>query len=205
MKAIIISLLLVAGSADPKGTFVLEMRETASALQLLPNGRYQWFFSQGALDATSEGTWTREGETVLLTSDAVVAPRFVFAGARSLGREGVVVEVTAGGRPLQGIDVLLQYQSGRSDVGHTGADGRQRFQLRPGDRAVSIALAEPIFQVRSEDFTLPVKEGQVLSFRLEPNDWGKENFQRLPLRLTSSGVALKWRGATFDYKRQEAP
>lgn len=199
-----LALLMLAALAGPEGTYVLEMPETASALRLQADGRYQWYFSQGALDVSSDGKWVREGGSILLTSDPIVSPRFLFKEAKSGSEAGVIIEVlTDKGQPLQGIDVLVQYDDGEGDLGYTDAEGRHSFTIRAAGKIEHIALAEPIFGVRSENFVLPVKSGQVLSFRLETNDWGKEAFEGLPVRITSEGAELKWRDQPLRYRKAD--
>ncbi|QNP41370.1 hypothetical protein [Lysobacter solisilvae (ex Woo and Kim 2020)] len=49
------------------GHYYLEgVMETGSELQLDANGRFQWYFSYGALDLAAEGQWQHEGGKVVL-------------------------------------------------------------------------------------------------------------------------------------------
>lgn len=45
------------------------VREVGSELRLMPNGRFQWYLSYGAMDQQAEGAWTREGRQVVLQAD----------------------------------------------------------------------------------------------------------------------------------------
>ena len=65
--------------ADPPrlgGRYVHQKLETASELRLTPDGRFAWAWSQGALDLQTEGRWRREGDRLLLTSEAPEATVF---------------------------------------------------------------------------------------------------------------------------------
>ena len=50
--------------------------ETASELRLTPDARFAWGWSQGALDLRTAGRWRREGDLLLLTSEAPDATTF---------------------------------------------------------------------------------------------------------------------------------
>jgi hypothetical protein len=74
--AALIALLLAtsAGLAraedDLAGHYYLGgVREVGSELRLMPDGRFQWYLSYGAMDQQAEGAWTREGEQVVLQAD----------------------------------------------------------------------------------------------------------------------------------------
>jgi hypothetical protein len=49
------------------GHYYLEgIMETGSELRLDENGRFQWYFTYGALDLAADGRWHREGGSVVL-------------------------------------------------------------------------------------------------------------------------------------------
>ena len=57
----------VPSDAELSGHYYLDgVMETGSELLLRPDGRFQWYFSYGALDLDAEGSWQREGAHVLL-------------------------------------------------------------------------------------------------------------------------------------------
>ncbi|GAB3378914.1 hypothetical protein [Lysobacter fragariae] len=57
------------------GHYYLEgIMETGSELLLREDGRFQWYFSYGALDLISEGKWSREKDNVVLVPDVFRAP-----------------------------------------------------------------------------------------------------------------------------------
>ena len=77
MRALICfcALLLAAaglGPAQPAGGHALAgeyvlagVREAAGALDLLPDGRFRYAFTYGALDETAEGRWRQAGDRIL--------------------------------------------------------------------------------------------------------------------------------------------
>lgn len=57
------------------GHYYLEgIMETGSELLLRDDGRFQWYFTYGALDLAAEGRWRREGVNVVLLPDVFQAP-----------------------------------------------------------------------------------------------------------------------------------
>jgi hypothetical protein len=203
--SVLMALFLMAAPTPVAGVYVAQQRETASALELEADGRYRWFYSQGALDLSSEGQWTREGDAVILTSDPVTPPSFVYAGSSATGQAGLLVRVlTAADHPIPAVDVVLRYRSGKDVAGSTDGDGQKRFDLPAGADALQhIVLALPVFELRSQDFKVEPKPGETLTFRLEANDLGKQAFARERLKETKTGLAMSYRGAKLDYQRQE--
>lgn len=60
---------MAEASKDVVGHYYLQgVRETGSELLLMPDGRFQWYLAYGALDQNADGTWTRKGDVVTLTS-----------------------------------------------------------------------------------------------------------------------------------------
>jgi hypothetical protein len=51
------------------GLYEIDQMEMAGGLELLPSGRFRYGFDYGAVSEVSEGKWTVEGGTVLLTTD----------------------------------------------------------------------------------------------------------------------------------------
>src|SRR5438045_633260 len=59
------------------GTYRLHQHDSASELDLLPNGHFRFFFAAGALDLAAEGHWTSDGHNVILNTEPTpVAPAF---------------------------------------------------------------------------------------------------------------------------------
>src|SRR3954469_6839333 len=75
--------LIVARPANTQpaslvGTYDGGQMEMAAGLELRADGRFNYGLSYGALDEEAAGRWTLNGDRVLLTSDPVIAPRFVL-------------------------------------------------------------------------------------------------------------------------------
>jgi len=61
------------------GHYYLEgVMETGSELLLLPDHRFQWYLSYGAMDLDATGHWASDGNKVTLTAEAKHGERPVF-------------------------------------------------------------------------------------------------------------------------------
>lgn len=195
--------LLAAAAPGPavEGLYLLDMPETASALRIGPGDRFEWAFSQGALDLVAEGRWTREGDALLLTSDPpVVPPRFAQTGSDQ-GGPGLIVLVTNDrGAPAGNLDVMAEYADGTHDLGFIDR-GEYRFESQAGRTIVTLRLGSIVYDFISESF--PVAQGTgTMRFRFEANDVGKADFQSLSARIAGSdGLTMDWRGLTLRYAR----
>jgi hypothetical protein len=66
-KADVPAALPRTSDAELAGHYFLNgIMETGSELLLRPDGRFQWYFTYGALDLDAEGRWQREGDHVVL-------------------------------------------------------------------------------------------------------------------------------------------
>lgn len=65
----------VAAAPALAGEYHLEgVMETGSGLRLHEDGRFEWFFSYGALDLAARGRWTRAGDGIDLAVDEMQFP-----------------------------------------------------------------------------------------------------------------------------------
>ncbi|MDR7097703.1 hypothetical protein J2X04_000050 [Lysobacter niabensis] len=65
----------VASEPALSGHYYLQgVMETGSELMLGDDGRFQWYFSYGALDLLAKGRWHREGDRVVLVPDDFRSP-----------------------------------------------------------------------------------------------------------------------------------
>ena len=56
--------------------------EVGTELRLEATGRYQYYLSYGALDEMSEGTWSADGDAIVLTSERYKQPAFQLVGTK---------------------------------------------------------------------------------------------------------------------------
>ncbi len=203
---VLASALATAAPAEaPKtveGIYELRMHETASALKLEAGGRFQWYFSQGAADLGAEGRWTRSGHKILLTSDpAVVAPRFTLSSQAKEEGDGLLITIEhGGGEPPRDLQAIAEFADGSSDSAWIDDSGEHRIEASAQREIVSVRLGSDVFGFWSEPFRVERSKANLLRFRYEPNDIGKENFQSLPLTIAPGAVTMKWRGTDLKYE-----
>ena len=187
--------------AEPiEGLYVAQIFETATAIELTADGRFQWIFSQGSLDLFGEGRWTREGEdALLLDSDPPVVPPAVelVGTGRGRGAEVVVRLDEASGEAWPFLDVEAEFADG-TRVREPFREAEHRID--GGGRVVALRLGSVPFDFQSGPF--PVETGNnVMIFRLVPNDIGREDFRARRVAVEPDALSLEWRGETLRYLR----
>lgn len=189
-----------AADAPIAGTYVARMAETASALRLGADGRYEWFFSQGALDLAGAGRWTRSGaDRLLLTSDPpVVPPRTVFVASGRDSEPGLLVSIVdAEGKPAGFLDVVAEHGQGEPSHGFA-QEGEHRFEPEAGRPVTAVRVGSQVYDFVSEAFAVPPGDN-VMRFRFEPNDVGKADFQAQEVMVAPRALSLVWRGLNLRY------
>lgn len=202
----VLGLAALAGSgvaqaqAPIEGLYVVERMETASMLELMPEGRFRWFFSYGALDMSAEGRWRWEGDAVLLDTEPPVAPpRIQYVGTGSEAGEGLLVQVKdAQGNTPEYLDVEAQYESGEPDRATLDEDG---YRFPPSDRRItSVRVGSRIFQFWADPVAVPAGARQ-LRFRFEPGDLGRADFRGARAALAGETLTLAVMGEPLEYRR----
>jgi len=175
--------------------------ETAAALELKPDGRFNYAMSYGALDEQAAGRWTLSGDRVLLSSDPVVAPR-LFLVSRGRGPEGMLqltLDVPRG-VSRQYLDAMITRGDGRTEKVQLSQDGLS-LPFGRADPPTALRLVLQMFRVASEPVQLDRTSGYALQFRFEPNDIGKVEFRAEPLRIVNGDIMLDRHGRTLRFRR----
>lgn len=190
--------------APVEGLYVAEQMEVASALELMPEGRFRWFFSTGALDLGAEGRWRREGDAVLLdTEPAVRPPRVDFVGTGNAEMEGgLFVQVKdAAGRTPEYLSVIGDYEDGAQVSANLEPDG---YRFEPSDRRiVGVRVGSEIFQFRGERVPVPTGARQ-MRFRFDPADLGRFDFRAARVTFGGDGLDLNLGDDSLHYRRLSA-
>jgi hypothetical protein len=170
-------------------------------LELAADGRFHYGLSYGALDEEARGQWAFDGARVLLTSDAVVAPRFVVVSARPLRvrRLKLTLDVP-GGMNRQYFKALVTLADGRTFERQFADDGLE-LALEPRDRPVSVALRLPVFALQGDAVRLPAGPGAEVHLRFDPNDLGKVAFEGEPLAVQGGSLLLERQGRMITFRR----
>lgn len=205
-RALAFGLLALASPAhaapELAGYYQGDAMEIGAALELGADGRFRYGLSYGALDEQSEGAWVAEGDTVYLTtSPAVVPPRFVVESDAPAPAGTLNVRLTdpdaLGGFTLT---VVLTF-AGDARRYHVEADEEGNVPLPPGRVVTSVVPALPVYDIPVVAY--PVSPGgHRLAFRFEPNDLGKADFRRQPLKMEGDALILQRHDRTIPFRRR---
>ncbi|MDB5707076.1 MAG: hypothetical protein JWN66_4192 [Sphingomonas bacterium] len=205
-----ILLLLAAFVATPAsaqtaaslvGSYDGHQMEMGAELHLLADGRFEYGVAYGALDEAGQGSWRVEGDRVLLTSDPVTPPRFVFTGQKPAPSGTVRFSLEAPqGVSLQYFDAVVLLAHGGSKGGQLSDDGLS-LPLDPADPPVSARMFFPMYQLKSDAAPIDPAKGYWLSFRFEPNDIGKADFRGTALTIDHGDLLLDRFGRTIRFRR----
>ena len=175
--------------------------EMGAELVLNANGRFQYGVAYGALDEEAEGTWALQGGQVLLTSDPVTPPRFVFLGQKPAPAGIFRLSLEAPqGMSLQYFDAVLTFAHRNPEGGQLTDDGLAR-PIVAKDPPLTARLFLPMFELKADPVTIDPAKGYWLSFRFEPHDLGKADFRSAPLALDKGDLLLERFGRTIRFHR----
>jgi hypothetical protein len=203
-----IALLLAAASSTVAaatrqslvGAYDGHQMEIAAGLELKADGRFRYGLSYGALDEEAAGKWTMIGDQVLLTSDPVIAPRFVLV-SHGKGVDGVPqlsLDVPKG-LSRQYFDAVIVNRNGETQRQQLGEDGLS-LPFTSDNVPTTVRMLVPVFGVIGEPLKLDPSFGYSVRIRFEPNDLGKVNFQATPLKILNGDLLLDRHGRTIRFK-----
>jgi hypothetical protein len=192
-----------AAPADFAGTYNGSQMEVGTELRLEAGGRYEYYLSYGALDEMSQGTWTADGDAIVLTSDKYKLPAFVLVGSKP--GSGPTLDVTLDvpkEMELQYFSALLLLPD------HTATEeqfeeGPLRIPLTGADHPTGFLLGIEVFDVMSEPYDIPPNT-RSMHFRFAANDLGKVAFDHRRLPRDGDNFVLERFGRTLKFHR-EAP
>lgn len=164
--------------------------ELAAALDLKPDGSFDYWLSYGSLDETSSGRWRLQGDRVLLTSDPFTPPRIALVH-RAAGSTDVVVRLEVPeGFSRQYFVAVLTFIDGEQRPMQLSDDGLS-FAIDPADPPVSLRLSLPVAMLESEAVPLYGAKGGLFEFRFEPNELGKVDLSATPLTMEDGILILE--------------
>ena len=196
----------VAGPATRQslvGTYDGHQMEIVAGLELKADGRFRYGLSYGALDEEAAGKWTMSGNQVLLTSDPVIAPRFVLV-SHGKGVDGVLqlsLDVPKG-LSRQYFDAVIVNRNGETQRQQLAEDGLL-LPFTSDNVPTSLRMLFPVFSVIGEPLKLDPSSGYSVRIRFEPNDLGKVNFQATPIKILNGDLLLDRHGRTIRLKHSK--
>jgi len=203
MIALLLAAAVATAPADLVGRYDGGQMELAAGLELLADGRFHYGLAYGALDEEAEGSWTVEGDHVLLTTEPAVVPaRFLLAEQKPAGPGAIAVLVVGPqGRALPNIDIAITYAEGDPDI----VQSREEPVEIPFEAArppKGVLLAVPVYDVESELFAIDMAKGGGFTFRFEPNGLGQADFRRTSLAIDKGALILPRFDRTLRFERR---
>lgn len=178
--------------------------ETASELDLLPDGRFRFFLAEGALDLHAEGRWTSDGHIVVLNTEPRPTPPSFTPGPVTRTAEAplVVLVRTPNGQGIADIDVRLHFADGREVTGYTQDYGWHYTDEAPPGVPQWVELSIAMYGLPPHRFALDPAAGNHFAFTLVPNDLGVQDFRDTALEMTGEGLVMTGPGGTGVFARE---
>jgi hypothetical protein len=150
MNSLILALML-----NFAGEYSASMPEVATGLLLKPDHSFEFYFTYGAADYTSKGTWRSDNDSVYLTTSG--QEQKPFRQVRSAqGMPGVfrVHVVAPNGRGVPHMDVSLGPVKTRTDQ-----EGVADFPIKAAPKSVSLHV--PVYDVDGGTFDVTAGSNEV--------------------------------------------
>jgi hypothetical protein len=144
---------LTAWGQDMAGHYVLHgVMEMGSELLLKPDGQFEFMLAYGAADYWAKGTWSRDGNAVVLHSAGKEEAPFRLVRSEA-GKPGQIRVFVLGqqGKGVENIDVHL-LTSGKALDGRTDSDGAAVFPDDP--KAHAVAFEVPVYQIATKPYEI---------------------------------------------------
>jgi hypothetical protein len=210
MRAVLFLLLLAAAPAHhraapgPAGHYRLAGGpDVASEILLRPDGRFQFFLMEGALDEQAQGRWTAEGNRIKLVTLPKPAPPVFSAGPAATTTEAPLkLRVTwPDGRGIALIDLRVGFDSGDPVQGYTQEDG---WSLDPEETRAPrwVELGLDMYGVPYKRFPIDLSKGNSLAFTLTPNGLGTMEFDDVEVEAEPGALVFRRGGQEGRYVRQ---
>ena len=180
--------------------------DTASELDLLPDGRFRFFLAAGALDLHAQGRWTSDGRTVVLNTEPRPTPATFTPGPVTRTEDSPIVVLVNGpnGRGIAAIDLKMGFADGREFESYTQEYGWRYDQEGPPGVPRWVELSLAMYGLPPQRFPLDAAAGNMFTFTLVPNDLGVQDFRDQALDVTPEGLVISTPAGTGTYAREPA-
>ncbi|MCK0129597.1 hypothetical protein [Erythrobacter sp. F6033] len=153
--------------------------ETAMGMEIRADGQFAWGLSVGGLDLRAKGTWTQQGDTIVLTSDPKPVPaEFKLIGIKPRSEDALVHVFRTNGKRATYVDALVECSDGRTTY-ETVAGGTADYGSGTCANPVAVAVRQPGYNVSSPRFDLVElgwKKGDSIHIEFHTNDLGVADF-----------------------------
>ena len=185
-------------SESPVGLYDGHQMEIGAHLELSADGRYRYELSYGALDEWSAGTWVRDGESIVLTSDPFTPPAFdIREDGKRTGSLAIRMDLPDG-FDAQYFWLKLVHADGSSTFESMTRDG---LDIPMGDNpVVSLQPILPVMDLMGPTVAVP-SAGAALRIAFKPNDLGVAGFDHERLPRNGDAYELARHGRTIRFRK----
>ena len=177
--------------------------DVASEILLRPDGRFQFFLMEGALDEQAQGRWTAQGSRIkLVTLPKPVPPVFSAGPAARTAETPLKLRVTwPDGRGIALIDLRVGFDNGDPVESYTQEDG---WSLEPGETRLPrwVELGLQMYGIGYTRFPVDLAKGNSLTFTLTPNGLGTMEFDDVEVEAEPGALIFRRGGQEGRYVRQ---
>jgi hypothetical protein len=183
------------------GEYYLQgVMETASGFKLNEDSSFQFFFSYGAMDRMGEGTWSVQGDSVVLNSRKQPAYDYALVKSEKGDADSIVIRMADANEMMSHYLYCIIKGGGMEQQSPFESDGTVRFAAQPID---TITLLFEFAPEKISAFTIQQKDHHYFEFRSEP--WIMEVFFN-DFHLAYKGDHLSGahpmlNGSTFSYRK----
>ena len=179
--------------------------DTASELVLHPGGKFEYFLAAGSLDEHAEGSWSVEGKLLRLTTIPKPVPATFSAGPiASTAESAMALHVTGpSGKGIAGVHFTIGFDSGEDIASYTQEYG---WSLDGSEERTPrwVEFSVPIYQLRSQRFSIDLSKGNDLTYVLTPNDLGKIDFTDTRIEIEPHRLIMHRNGALITFEAAQS-
>lgn len=193
-----------ASAAEPVGLYQLAGGPDAAAeIVLRTDGSFEYFLAAGSLDEHAKGLWKADGRALHLTTLPKPVAAVFAAGAISASRDAPLIlhVVDPNGSGIAAVDLRVGFDGGEEAEGYTQDYG---WSLSPEDTRVPrwVEFELPIYQLRSQRFSVDLSKGNELSFVLTPNDLGVIDFANVRIDIEPGQLTMHRGAGVLTFKKR---
>ncbi|MBV6440400.1 MAG: hypothetical protein DYG98_12800 [Haliscomenobacteraceae bacterium CHB4] len=178
--------------------------EVASGFRFNADSTFDFFFIYGAVDRFGKGTWTQEGDTIILESPRKPEKDFILKESKKTSDNQVVVQISD---PNEAILRFVRCRIKTADgILEAGSNENGRIAFTGNGVVEAISLVHELWPDRFSVFEPGNHGDNYFAFTIDPHIADVE-FRRLILHIedakTLTGGHPLWEGKVFRYLKGE--
>jgi len=165
--------------------YLQDVREVGSGFRFNADKTFNFFFSYGAIDRESTGTWEQMGDSIILNSPKKPATDFEMTTAKQAGKKEVTIRVKDSNTMILGyIYCRIETTDGRILEANSNQQGIITFEKVP---VKSISLLHELWPDRLSQFDIIDPAHNSFEFTIRPSIVNVE-FKDLTLYIQDGGL-----------------